>query len=96
MARCDTAFVLFFVDQALGVVFGVLRGLLLIAIALVVYDRVVVTEALPMVDNSRTAKIFARTQASINEQIPEDAPGWIVERYEALVSTCTAAGPNGG
>ncbi|MBT2131167.1 CvpA family protein [Aliiroseovarius lamellibrachiae] len=78
-------------DQALGFVFGVLRGLLLVAIALVVYDRVVTTDTLPMVDNSRTAKIFARTQDRINEQIPEDAPGWIVGRYEDLVGSCTAS-----
>ncbi|WP_424942871.1 CvpA family protein [Aliiroseovarius crassostreae] len=78
------------VDQALGFIFGVARGLLLVAIALVVYDRVVTTDTIPMVDDSRTAKIFARTQDKINEQIPEDAPGWIVERYEALVGSCTA------
>ena len=77
-------------DQGLGFFFGVLRGILLVAVALVVYDRVVVNEAIPMVDDSRTAKIFARTQTSIDEQIPEDAPGWIVERYEKLVGDCGA------
>jgi membrane protein required for colicin V production len=81
------------VDQALGFIFGVLRGLLLVAIALVIYDRVIVTETFPMVDNSRAAKIFARTSDKIDEQIPDDAPGWIVQRYEDLVSSCTAAGP---
>ena len=77
-------------DQGLGFFFGVLRGILLVAVALVVYDRVVVNEAIPMVDDSRTAKIFARTQTSIDEQLPEDAPGWIVERYEQLVGDCGA------
>ena len=77
-------------DQGLGFFFGVLRGILLVAVALVVYDRVVVNEAIPMVDDRRTAKIFARTQTSIDEQIPEDAPGWIVERYEQLVGDCGA------
>ena len=77
-------------DQGLGFFFGVLRGILLVAVALVVYDRVVVNEAIPMVDDSRTARIFARTQTSIDEQIPEDAPGWIVERYEQLVGDCGA------
>ncbi len=76
-------------DQALGFVFGVLRGLLLVAIALVVYDRLVTTESIAMIDDSRTAKIFARSQQNINDQIPTDAPGWIVERYESLVSVCT-------
>ena len=74
-------------DQGLGFFFGVLRGLLLVAVALVVYDRVV-SSPVPMVDDSRTAKIFQRTQASIDEQIPEDAPGWIVQRYEQLVGNC--------
>ena len=76
------------IDQGLGFFFGVLRGLLLVAVALVVYDRVVVNDSIAMVDDSRTAKIFMRTQASIDEQIPEDAPGWIVERYEQLVGDC--------
>ena len=75
-------------DQGLGFLFGVLRGLLLVAVALVVYDRVVVNEAIPMVDDSRTAKIFNRTKDTINEQIPENAPGWILARYEQLVGGC--------
>lgn len=77
-------------DQGLGFFFGVLRGLLLVAVALVVYDRVVVNEGIAMIDDSRTAKIFIRTKADIDEQIPEDAPGWIVERYEQLVGSCGA------
>lgn len=75
-------------DQGLGFFFGVLRGLLLVAVAFVVYDRVVVSDTIPMVDDSRTAKIFSRTRDSIDEQIPEDAPGWIVQRYEQLVGEC--------
>ncbi len=80
------------VDQALGFVFGVVRGVVLVVIALVVYDRLVATDTIPMIDDSRTARIFARTQERINEQIPEDAPGWIVERYTALVASCTDNG----
>ncbi|WP_425050208.1 CvpA family protein [Psychromarinibacter sp. S121] len=76
-------------DRGLGFFFGVLRGLLLVAVALVVYDRVVVSEEIAMVDNSRTAKIFERVRGDIDNQIPDDAPGWIVSRYETLVSNCT-------
>ncbi len=75
-------------DQALGFVFGVLRGILLVAIALVIYDRVVISEAVPMVDDSRTVKIFARSSEKIDEILPNNAPEWIVERYEDLVSSC--------
>ncbi|MBV7410019.1 CvpA family protein [Maritimibacter sp. DP1N21-5] len=80
------------VDQALGFVFGVLRGILLVAVALIVYDNVVTSDSVAVVDNSRTAKVFARTKSNVNEQIPADAPGWIVARYEELVSTCTTGG----
>ena len=77
-------------DQGLGFLFGVVRGLLLVAVALVVYDRVITGDAVPMVDDSRTAKIFASAQDSLNDSIPEDAPGWIVGRYESLVGSCGA------
>ncbi len=78
-------------DQGLGFLFGVLRGLILVAVALVIYDRVVLDEPIAMVDDSRTAIIFARAQDSLNDSIPENAPGWIVARYEQLVGSCGAA-----
>lgn len=75
-------------DQGLGFLFGVLRGVLLVAVAFVVYDRIVVNEGFPAVENSRSSTIFGRAQSGIEEQIPEDAPGWILTRYEALVGEC--------
>ena len=76
------------VDQGLGFFFGVLRGALIIAIAFLIYGRVVVGEAIPMVENSQSARIFAQLQTSLSEQIPEEAPGWITQRYEELLSSC--------
>ncbi|MDT8856120.1 CvpA family protein [Paracoccaceae bacterium Fryx2] len=86
------------VDQGLGFLFGVLRGILLVAVAFIVYDRAVAANSVPMVDNSRSAKVFASFQVSIDENIPSDAPGWIVGQYEKLVGSCgapsaPAAGP---
>ncbi len=76
------------IDQALGFVFGALRGILLVAVAYIVYDRVVVSSAVEMVENSRSAQIFAVVQTDIDRWVPEDAPGWIVARYEDLVGDC--------
>ena len=81
------------IDQGLGFLFGVARGALLVGIALVVYDRVITDQAMPMIDDSRTARIFARMQDGINDAIPEDAPGWIVSRYEQLIGDCGAPAP---
>ncbi len=79
------------VDQGLGFLFGVLRGVVLVVVAFIVYDRAVGANSLPMVDNSRTAKVIASFQTKIDGSIPTDAPGWIVARYEQLVSVCGPA-----
>ncbi len=77
------------VDQGLGLVFGAARGMLLIAIALVVYDRVLGGEGgVPMVDESRTRAIFAGVEAQLAALLPDDAPQWIAGQYERLVSSC--------
>ena len=76
------------IDQGLGFLFGVLRGIVLVVVAFIVYDRAVGPNSMPMVDDSRTAKVIASFQANIDENIPTDAPGGIVKRYEQLVSVC--------
>jgi membrane protein required for colicin V production len=80
------------VDQALGFLFGVARGVLLVLIAFVVFDRAVAANTVPMVDNSRTAKVVASIQGRIDAAIPDDAPGWILTRYNDLTSICAAPG----
>lgn len=78
------------VDQGLGFLFGVLRGILLIAVAFVAYDRAMSGEGVPVVDNSQSARIFATLQDRLNDEVPEDAPGWITARYQELVGKCGA------
>lgn len=75
-------------DQGLGFLFGVVRGVILVGVAFLVYDRAVAANTVPMVDNSRTAKIFASFQGDINSAVPSDAPNWIVSRYSELTATC--------
>jgi membrane protein required for colicin V production len=79
------------IDQGLGFLFGVLRGIVLVVVAFIVYDRAVGPNSMPMVDDSRSAKVIASFQSKIDGTIPTDAPGWIVARYEQLVSVCGAA-----
>ena len=77
-------------DQGLGFLFGVLRGILLVGVAFLVYDRAVAAKTVPMVDNSRSAKIFASFQSNIDAAVPNDAPNWIVSRYNDLTAACAA------
>ena len=81
------------IDQALGFLFGVARGVILVAVAFIVYDRAVSANTVPMVDSSRSAKVFASFQENIDASIPSDAPGWIVSRYNDLTAVCLATDP---
>ncbi len=72
-------------DAALGFLFGVARGVLLVIVALIAYDRIVGDEPIPAISDSRSAAVFANMQEDIEAQIPTDMPSWIQDRYEALV-----------
>ena len=76
------------IDQALGFVFGVARGILLVAVAFFVYQTVMTGQQFTIVDESRSAVVFSRFTGQIEEQNPEAALGWITSRYEALVAAC--------
>jgi membrane protein required for colicin V production len=75
-------------DQGLGFLFGVLRGILLVAIAFFVYETVITSQQIPMVDDSRSAQVFAKMTGKIEDGNPEQALGWITGQYENLVGTC--------
>ena len=76
------------IDQGLGFLFGVARGILLVAIAFFVYDTVITGQEFTIVDESRSAAEFGRFTASIEDHIPEEALGWITRQYETLVGNC--------
>ena len=78
------------VDQGLGFLFGVLRGILLVAVAFFVYETVLVAQNIPMIDDSRSAAVFGNLTGSFEEQNPEEALGWITEQYQQLVGDCGA------
>lgn len=79
------------VDQGLGFLFGVARGVLLIVIALIVYNRVFGgAGGVPQVDNSHSIGVFSGLEARIAAMLPENAPQWIATRYSALMSSCSA------
>ena len=80
------------VDQGMGFLFGVARGVLLVVIAFIVYDRVMTTQRVEMVDQSRSAQVFRQMSGQLNDQIPQDAPGWLAARFEQLVRDCAATG----
>lgn len=77
-------------DQGAGFLFGVLRGILLVAVAFFVYETVLASQQIEMIENSRSAKVFAQFTGQIAERNPEAALGWITTQYEQLVGNCGA------
>jgi membrane protein required for colicin V production len=78
-------------DQALGFIFGVARGVLLVAIAFFVYSTVIAGQQITMVDDSRSALVFGRFADGIQNSDPDQALGWITGKYEELVASCSAS-----
>ena len=77
-------------DQGFGFLFGAARGVLIVAIGFFAFGTMSSQGAVPMVDNSKSAAIFANLTGKIEERDPEAALGWITGQYEALVATCAA------
>lgn len=78
------------VDQGLGFLFGVARGVLLIAVAFFVYQTILSAQDIAMIDDSRAARVFSRLTDQIGSTSPETALGWITAQYETLVGGCGA------
>ena len=77
-------------DQGLGFLFGALRGIVLVAVALMVYDRVIPDGTVDMVEKARSTQIFAALSGNLDEAVPNDAPDWLVGRYAELTASCGA------
>lgn len=75
-------------DQALGFLFGIVRGIVLVAVAFFVYSTVLNTQGIGMIDNSRSAKVFGGMVSGMENEDPEQALGWITKQYEQLVGVC--------
>lgn len=76
------------IDQALGFLFGVARGILLVAIAFFVYDTVITGQKFTVVDESRSAEVFGQFSGQIEEQNPEEAMGWVQSQVNGLIDSC--------
>jgi hypothetical protein len=67
----------------------VVRGVLLVVIAFVVYDRILGGgDAVAQVDESRSRAVLAGVEERIAAILPEDAPQWIAGQYDRLTANC--------
>lgn len=76
------------IDQGLGFLFGVARGVLLVVVAVAIYQRVANEGSIPQIEDSRTARVVAEMSGAINDAIPTDAPDWAQNTYNTLTAHC--------
>ena len=75
-------------DQMLGFLFGVCRGIILIAVTFFIYFTIMPNQNISSLDMSKSAKIFERYVDDVQDQNPEAALGWVRNQYDQLVGVC--------
>ncbi|GIX15122.1 MAG: colicin V production protein CvpA [Paracoccaceae bacterium] len=77
------------IDRGLGFLFGVARGVLLVVVALIVYQTMGLK--LAEIDDSRTVGLLADARDRLQAAIPTEMPDWIETRYNQLLGECGPA-----
>ena len=82
------------IDKGLGFLFGLARGVLLVIVALFVYDQLIPEgEGIKIIDDSKTRVLLADSQARLATEVEgSKIPEWFIARFEDLTSTCSASG----
>ncbi len=75
------------IDRMLGFLFGVLRGLVLIAVAFLIYTFSGV-EAWAPLDKAASRTVFEESAAIIEQNLPDSIPDWFGERIDDLMINC--------
>ena len=77
------------IDKGLGFLFGVARGLVLVAVAYLVYSQIIPpADRMPLVEEARAIGLIAEASATITENLPETFPAWLAEPINALMEEC--------
>ncbi|MEM7505491.1 MAG: CvpA family protein [Pseudomonadota bacterium] len=81
------------IDRVLGFLFGVARGVLLVAVAYLIYTNIATgTEEWPPLANAESRVIFDEIVARISAYLPDELPTWFTERVDALTGSCAGEG----
>ena len=82
-----------FIDKILGFVFGILRGLLLIAVAFLVFVNLSAEETIPQLETAATRPLMEESAAVIENNLPDGVPAWFGDRIDALMTACRGPAP---
>lgn len=77
------------IDRALGFLFGVARGVLLLAVAYLIYTSLSGDEVIPALEQAASKPIFDEASAILAQYKPEQMPDWFSSRIDALMAPCS-------
>ena len=84
-------------DRVLGFLFGVVRGILLIAVAYLIYTNLSGSaEEWPPLADAASRVLFDDLITELSSYLPEQIPSWFAERVDALAAPCGAELPGSG
>ncbi len=75
-------------DRMFGFLFGALRGLVLIAVAFLIYTNLSGVETWPPLDNAASRTIFEESAAILEQSLPDSIPDWFGARIDDLMVNC--------
>ncbi len=81
------------IDRMFGFLFGVLRGLVLIAVVFLIYTNLSGVEAWPPLDNAASRTVFEQTATILEQNLPDSIPDWFGARIDDLMVNCGAELP---
>jgi membrane protein required for colicin V production len=82
------------VDQGLGFLFGVARGVALAAVLYLLYDLTIPSEQrLQAIDAAWSIGVIGDAAEMIRAAAPEQAPAWLGERIDRLMGACEGPAP---
>lgn len=80
------------VDRGLGFLFGVARGLALVAVLYLLYDLLIPLEArVEAIDASASTGLIDDVAEAIRAAAPDELPPWLTARIDRLVGVCGPA-----
>lgn len=83
-------------DRMLGFIFGIARGLVLIAIVFLIYTHYSGAESWPPLDRAASKAVFEESAALIEQNLPPSIFDWLGQQVENLMVNCTDDTPGAG
>ena len=76
-------------DRSLGIIFGGIRGIIVISLALIINQTATPAGSIyDSISGSKSSEVFQELSTSMIDYMPDGPPDWLLNLYGNLMSTC--------